>query len=231
MDIEMHYKELYNESINKISSNNYEIDNLIDSDKDNRLGITLLVRPSMEIKEQIQKFLKKIKIIEPDQYYYPNSDIHITVMSIISCYDGFDIAQIDVPKYIELIKKCLAGERDLNIRFRGITASPSGIMVQGFMENESLNNIREKLRKEFKKSDLEQSLDKRYSIQTAHATIMRFRSELKEPEQFSKILDENIDYDFGTFKIEKFELVYNDWYQRDQFVTKLWEATPRNIIA
>ncbi|KKK59631.1 hypothetical protein LCGC14_3032470, partial [marine sediment metagenome] len=148
MNLELHYKKLYSESINKISNDTYEIDNLIDSDKDNRFGITLLVRPSTKVKEKIQKFLEKIKKIEPDQYYYPNSDIHVTVMSIISCYDGFDITKIDLPRYIELIEKCLSGERDLNVTFKGITASPSGIMVRGFMENEGLNNIRERLRKE-----------------------------------------------------------------------------------
>ncbi|WP_231481145.1 hypothetical protein [Sediminibacter sp. Hel_I_10] len=85
MNLESHYKKLYNESISKISSDSYEIDELIDSKKDNRFGITLLIRPSIEIKEKIQNFIKEIKKIEPNQYYYPNSDIHITVMSIISC--------------------------------------------------------------------------------------------------------------------------------------------------
>jgi len=223
MNLESHYKKLYNESISKISSDNYEIDDLIDSNKDNRFGITLLIRPSIEIKEKIQKFIKEIKKIEPNQYFYPNSDIHITVMSIISCYDGFDMTKIDLPKYIELIKKCLAEKKDLNITFKGITASPSGIMIQGFMDNNELNNIRDRLRKEFKNSDLEQSLDERYSIQTAHSTILRFKTELTQKEKFLQVLDKNIDYDFGTFKVNKFELVYNDWYQRMKYVKKIYE--------
>jgi 2'-5' RNA ligase len=223
MNLESHYKKLYNESINKISSDNYEIDHLIDSNEDNRFGITLLIRPSIEIKERIQKFLNEIKKIEPNQYYYPNSDIHITVMSIISCYDGFDITKIDLAKYIELTEKCLAEKKDLNITFKGITASPSGIIIQGFMDNNELNNIRDRLRKEFKNSDLEQSLDERYSIQTAHSTILRFKTELTQKEKFLQVLDKNIDYDFGTFKVNKFELVYNDWYQRMKYVKKIYE--------
>ncbi|HEA31469.1 MAG TPA: mutarotase [Leeuwenhoekiella sp.] len=230
MNLELHYKKLYSESIDKISKDDYEIDNLIDSDSDNRFGITLLVRPSADVKEKIQEFLNKIKKIEPDQYYYPNSDIHITVMSIISCYEGFDISKTDLPRYIELIEKCLTGERDLDITLKGITASPSGIMVRGFMENGGLNNIRERLRKEFRGSDLEQSLDKRYSIQTAHSTIIRFRSQLTYRERFLKTLEENIDHDFGTFRIGKFELVYNDWYQRERYVRKIWDFTPENDV-
>jgi 2'-5' RNA ligase len=223
MNLESHYKKLYNESIRKISSNNYEIDDLIDSNKDNRFGITLLIRPSIEIKERIQAFIKEIKEIEPNQYFYPNSDIHITVMSIISCYDGFDIKKIDLKKYIKLTKKCLTEKEDMNITFRGITASTSGIMIQGFMDNNELNEIRARLRKEFKNSNLEQSLDKRYSIQTAHSTIVRFRKELSQKEKLLDFLDKNINYEFGTFKVNEFELVYNDWYQREKYVKKIYE--------
>lgn len=223
MNLENHYKKLYHESINKISSDNYHIDTLIDSKNDRRFGLTLIIRPSNEIKTKIQDFLKNFKEIEPNQYYYPNSDIHITVMSIISCYNDFDMSKIDVQKYIDLTEKCILKGIDLNITFKGITASPSGVMVQGFMNNNELNDIRDRLRKEFKNSNLEQSLDKRYLIQTAHSTIIRFRKELSHKEKFLELLDNSINYDFGTFKVNKFELVYNDWYQREQYVKKIHE--------
>ena len=223
MNLENHYKKLYHESINKISSDNYHIDTLIDSKNDRRFGLTLIIRPSNEIKRKIQDFLKNFKEIEPNQYYYPNSDIHITVMSIISCYSDFDMSKIDVQKYIDLTEKCLLKGIDLNITFKGITASPSGVMVQGFMNNNELNDIRDRLRKEFKNSNVEQSLDKRYLIQTAHSTIIRFRKELSHKEKFLELLDNSINYDFGTFKVNKFELVYNDWYQREQYVKKIHE--------
>ena len=223
MTLENHYKKLYHESIDKISSDNYHIDTLIDSKNDRRFGLTLIIRPSNEIKKKIQDFLKNFKEIEPNQYYYPNSDIHITVMSIISCYSDFDMSKIDVQKYIDLTEKCLLKGIDLNITFKGITASPSGVMVQGFMNNNELNDIRNRLRKAFKNSNVEQSLDKRYLIQTAHSTIIRFRKELSHKEKFLELLDNSINYDFGTFKVNKFELVYNDWYQREQYVKKIHE--------
>ena len=223
MNLENHYKKLYHDSIDKISSDNYHIDTLIDSKNDRRFGLTLIIRPSNEIKTKIQDFLKNFKEIEPNQYYYPNSDIHITVMSIISCYSDFDMSKIDVQKYIDLTEKCLLKGIDLNITFKGITASPSGVMVQGFMNNNELNDIRNRLRKAFKNSNVEQSLDKRYLIQTAHSTIIRFRKELSQKEKFLELLDNSINYDFGTFKVNKFELVYNDWYQREQYVKKIHE--------
>ena len=223
MNLKEHYSELYKESVKKISSGKYEIDNLIDSKSDKRFGITLLVRPSNEVKAKIKKLTLELKKAEPNQYYYPNSDIHITVMSIISCYDDFNIENIELSKYIELIKKCLPNKKNIEINFKGLTASNSCIMLQGFMNNNVLNEIRDNLRFEFKKSELEQSLNKRYSIQTAHSTIVRFRNHLNEKENFLKIIDKYADFNFGTFEIKKIELVYNDWYQRKELVKKLYE--------
>jgi hypothetical protein len=53
---------------------------------------------------------------------------------------------------------------------------------------------------------LEQSLDKRYSIQTAHSTIIRFRRELNQKRCVLKLIDKYVDHDFGTFEIEKWNL-------------------------
>ncbi|SDR94119.1 2'-5' RNA ligase [Polaribacter sp. KT25b] len=223
MNLKEHYSKLYKESIKNICVGKYRIDNLIDSKGDKRFGITLLVRPSNDVKEKIEKLILELKKTEPNQYYYPNSDIHITVMSIISCYDGFNIENIELSKYIELIKKCLPTKKNIEVNFKGLTASTSCIMVQGFLNNNLLNEIRDNLRFEFKKSELEQSLDKRYSIETAHSTIVRFRNQLNKKESFLKIIEDYVDFDFGTFEITKIELVYNDWYQRKKLVKKLYE--------
>jgi hypothetical protein len=56
-------------------------------------------------------------------------------------------------------------------------------MLQGFMNNNVVNDIRDNL-VGLKNSELEQSLDKRYSIQTAHSTIIRFRRELNQKMRF-----------------------------------------------
>ncbi|WP_233783370.1 hypothetical protein [Flavivirga eckloniae] len=137
MNLKDHYNTLYRESIRKISNDNYQIDNLIDSPLDKRFGITLIIRPPLEVKNKIQEFLNKLKAIEPNQYYYQNSDIHITVMSIISCYDGFHLKNIDISEYIKVINQSLNYNTELEINFKGITASPSCLMVQGFMNYES----------------------------------------------------------------------------------------------
>ena len=86
MNLSSHDQNLYTDAISKIGSGDYQIDNPMDSPSDNRFGLTLLIRPNQQAKDRIRNLLDNLKRIEPNQYYYPDSDIHITVLTIISCY-------------------------------------------------------------------------------------------------------------------------------------------------
>lgn len=214
MKLTEHYDQLYKKSTAEILAGNYTIDLDINNESDSRFGITLLIRPSEEIKANISVFLKKLQEIDPAQYYYPDSDIHITVMSIISCSVGFSLDQISPNDYIETICKSMVDVDRIRIQFRGVTASSSAIMIQGFPTDETLNDFRNKLRENFKNSPLQQSIDSRYTISTAHSTVMRFQEKLEDPEKLLQITQKFRDYDFGELTVKKLELVYNDWYQR-----------------
>jgi len=221
MDLTQHYDQLYKKSSEAILAGNYKLDSKLNNESDSRFGITFLIHPSEIIKANIQLFLDELKAVEPHQYYYPDADIHITVMSIISCYEGFTLDKINVHEYIDLIQQSLVHLDTIKIGFRGVTASPSAIMIQGFPTDESLNNFRDKLRENFKKSTLEQSIDSRYTISTAHSTVMRFQEKLENPEQLIQTVEKFRDYNFGEFDVENLELVYNDWYQREKNTIRL----------
>jgi 2'-5' RNA ligase len=223
MSLSEYYDNLYRDSLEKIKSDEYQIDSLIDSPFDKRYGITLLARPNSNVKYEIRKFLNELKIIEPEQYYYPDSDLHITVMSIIPCYNGFQLSNISTEEYIHVIQRSIGGVSRFDIKFKGLTASPSCLMVQGFVEDGTLEQIRNKLRANFIASGLEQSIDKRYAIQTAHSTIFRLRKRIRNKEEFIRKVEVYRNYDFGTFTVNLLELVYNDWYQRKEHVKTLNE--------
>lgn len=227
MDLKKHYDILYKESIEKMVADTYQIEHQIDSPSDHRFGLTLIIRPDSPIKNKIRIFLDELKAIDPDQYYYPDSDIHLTVLSIISCYDNFDLNSIHVADYVAIIEKSLAGIKDMEINFQGITASPSAIMLQGFPATNALDDWRNNLRANFKESALEQSIDKRYAIQTAHCTLARFRKPIENKEKLLATLEKYRNFDFGNFKAKSCFLVYNDWYQRKKWVRDLHEFKSR----
>ncbi|WP_026730324.1 2'-5' RNA ligase family protein [Flavobacterium denitrificans] len=214
MNLSEHYNQLYKTSSEAISAGKYAIDSELKNESDSRFGITLLIRPSDEVKANMQLFLNELKAIEPKQYYYPDSDIHITVMSIISCSEEFQLTQISPNDYIQLICKSMVDADKIKIHFKGVTASPSALMIQGFPTDQTLDNLRNKLRENFKNSELQQTIDSRYTISTAHSTVMRFQEPLQNPKKLIEITDKFRDFDFGEFDVKNLELVYNDWYQR-----------------
>ena len=216
MNLSEHYNTLFKTSSELILSEDYSIDSKINDDSDKRFGITLLIRPNEEINNNIQVFLKELKKAEPEQYYYPNSDIHITVLSIISCAEGFTLNQFSTSEYVEIIEKSMIDINEIEIEYRGVTLSPSAIMIQGFPSDNSLNIFRDKLRENFKKSSLQQSLDSRYTITAAHSTVMRFQNKLQNPKKLIEVVEKFRNHNFGKFTVDKIELVFNDWYQRER---------------
>ncbi len=220
MDLAEHYNNLYQNSIDKIKAEGCKTDPSIKSTTDNRFGITLLIRPPILIKERIDIFLNELKNIDDQQYYYPLSDIHITIMSIISCADGFELKNISIPDYIQIVEESIQDVGKFSIKFNGITASTSTIMIQGFY-GEILNTLRNNLRINFQESNLEQTIDKRYPIKTGHSTVVRFQNKLEEQSNYLNVLEKYKDFDFGEFDVNRVELVFNDWYQRKELVKTL----------
>lgn len=221
MDVENHYNTLWKESLERFKRNDFELDPLIDSQDDLRYGMTLLARPSNEVKQHISQTLVEIKRVAPCQYYYPESDLHLTVLSIISCSPEFSMNQIDPEEYKNIVQSVVGSTDPFEIEFRGITASPSCILIQGFPKGNQLTDLRNELRKRFKESGLQQTMDKRYQLQTSHMTVVRFREPFKNPGKFINKITRLRDRNFGSCVIDQVELVGNDWYQKKEKVESI----------
>lgn len=196
-----------------------EVDPLIQHEDELRLGLTLLARIPGAVSARIGAFLEEMRTCLPGQYFYPARDFHLTVISVVSCRAGFEYKP-ELAAYRREIAACLEGVRPLQVEFRGITASPACVMVQGFSLNDSLAEIRARLREHFSKSGLPHSMDSRYAIQTAHVTVMRFQQNPGSLVDFTRFLEMHRDREFGVAKIDELEFVLNDWYQRAENTKK-----------
>lgn len=225
MELMQLYDNMFNQSIGQISRGDIEIDRQIDDDSDRRRGLTLLIRPNDEIKASVEAFQDELIKIDGGQYYQPPSDQHVTALSIISCYEGFDLNEIQIRDYEDIISQSLNDIPSTMLKFKGITASREAVLIQGFPMCEGLEILRDRLRSNFRSSDLQQSIDSRYRLATAHMTSVRFRRELRSPAKFSGILQDYRVAEFGVMNIKSLELVYNDWYQNSNIVKTLRRFT------
>lgn len=218
MELRKVYDELYEKSLNKFKNNQFEYDSLINSENDRRYGLTAIIRPSENIRNKIIEIQQEIKSIDNKQYFYPAEDMHITLLSIISCFQDFDLDSVETEKYIELIRNALYGFKSFNIKFSGITASTSCLMIQGFPENDQINLMRNKLRETFQNSKLFSSIDQRYNIKTSHITFVRFREQINNHVALINLCNEIRNRDIGDNLISEVEFVFNDWYMKKEKV-------------
>lgn len=219
------YDGLFYQSIGKIQKGDILMDEMIDNPIDKRRGLTLLIRPNNTIVDKIHRFQQEMKNIDREQYYQPLSDLHITALSIISCYDGFDLTQVSVPDYEQIIAESIKDISEIKLNFHGITTSREAVMLQGFPMNDGLDKLRNQLRNNFGLSALQQSIDSRYKLSAAHITAVRFRKILKSPDSFASMLQSYRGIDFGEMRAEFLDLVYNDWYQNGTVVKILHRFT------
>ncbi|AYA37276.1 mutarotase [Hymenobacter oligotrophus] len=218
MTLADHYAAMWQEALPKLASNSLATDPLLDDPNDHRLGLTLVIRPTAEVKHRMAEFVEQLRRLEPEQYYYPPSDMHVTLLTLISCYEGFALSQINPSAYKQLLASVLPVAQPFTINFAGITASAATVMVQGFPRSAALQELRGNLRTAFRASALPQTIDKRYVLQTAHSTVARFRAPLREPLRFVELLQQYRQHAFGTMQVQHAELVCNDWYHRARVV-------------
>lgn len=222
MNLTEHYNKLWSKFSEDFKKGKYVYDPLIGKGTDKRFGIILTIRPSEKVKCEIQKLLLELKKAGPNQYYYPASDIHITLLPVIACHEGFDLSSINIGAYVKTIHQSLASFKSFSIELRGLTASPSCILIQGFYKNDILIKMRETLYKNFSHSTLEYRMGEWPYSPTAHSTVVRFRKAIHNTMTYFKILDEYRNFDFGAFYVKEVELVYSDWYHKNEVTKKFY---------
>jgi 2'-5' RNA ligase len=179
---------------------------------DPRRGLTLIARPGTALRAGFGDAIARLAAIAPDQYPYPPDDLHLTVLSLctVAADNKAHLARMD--EYADAVRSALAGLPAFEVAFRGLTASRGAIVAQGFPCGPALETLRERLRAVLRARGLDATLDGRYRLVTAHATLLRFARPPDDPQRFADALAAMRDLPLGTLRAEEVELVMNDWY-------------------
>ena len=217
-NLDIHYdKNIYEKNKPKLLKGGTGDKFLINAKNDNRMSLVLLIRISSEISNKIEKCISKLKNIEPDLYYYPKTDFHITVIDILKGKENREIPN-NINEYIECINNCIKEIKPFKIEFNGLTASDNAILVKGYYEYE-LQKFRELLRKSLKEKGL--SLEERYETISCHITIGRVAENFKNPKDLTKFIEE--ERIFGVMEVDSLELSFHNWYDTKKKVLSLFK--------
>lgn len=224
--LEQQYQHLWQNAMQSFHQNRIQTDeNLLDKQNDLRRGMTLIIRPSQTVAQQISLFLAELAVAEPNQYFYYSNEFHLTLLSLFTATQNYQPYYAKQSAYPRAVDSILSQTHRFAIRFHGITASPGSVMIQGFPENDALNLLREQLRRQLISEGLGNGLDQRYTIKTAHITVFRFQQQPNNIKQFLECLRKYRSHDFGEMNVSLVRMVENDWYmtQNKVSVIKKWE--------
>ena len=186
---------------------------LTSPNSDNRMSLALLIRVNPSVSSEINDCIKELKSIEPDIYYYPVQDFHLTVMDILRGTPNRAMPD-NLNDYIQCVEECRQKIKPFCIEFAGLTASDNAVMVKGYYERE-LEQFRQLLRQSLKNAGL--ALEERYKTFSAHITIARIPVKLSNPIKFVDYISSNEKL-FGINNVTNFELVFHNWYDSKKII-------------
>jgi 2'-5' RNA ligase len=207
-----HYDAMWASAFSAIASGAVDCDMSLAARQDRRRGLTLIARPSAAVRASFDALLDQLAAIEPGQYRYPASDMHVTLLSLFTAVEDPSRQLARLNDYRAVVHTALEGIEPFDIVFDGLALSPGAVLARGFAGGAGLDMLRERLRTGLREQGLAASVDQRYRLVTAHATLLRFRAPLRQPERFAARLAALRDHPLGKMHVDEVELVVNDWY-------------------
>ena len=212
--LDNHYNNILKNNIDKIMLGGVGDTLLYDAKDDARMSLVVLIRMSSNITNNIIRHMEELKLLEPDLYYYPQEDFHITVMDILKGELGRTIPA-NINEYINTISRCAEEISAFEILFDGMTASDNVALVKGYYE-ESLEVFRKMLRDNLKQQGL--PLEERYETFSSHISVARIPNKLKNPNEYIDFIGRNCT--FGIMKVKSFEICFHNWYDSQKTVLR-----------
>lgn len=216
------YDRLWNEAESYFQSGRVEIDPYLgQTTQDQRLGLSVIGRPSAAVRERFTAFLNQVKLVAPKQHFYQDSEFHLTILSLFTATEAFEPHWNKLAVYRAAVDQALRAGQAFAVHYQGVTASKNAVLVQGFAPDPQLGQLRVRLRQALREHGLGHGLDERYVIDTAHTTVLRFRSAPENLPELLSLLRRNRTTDFGTAIFSELQLVKNDWYMSEDIVDVL----------
>lgn len=211
-DLHAHYAAMWERAHGAIAAGDIDCDQRLAAGPDARRGLTLIARPGAALAARFDALLDRLAAAEPEQYRHPPADMHLTVLSLFTVTEdpAAQLARLD--GYRAAVRAALNGMGAFEIDFDGIALSRGAVLARGFPRGPALEGLRERLRSELLARGLGGTLDQRYRLVTAHATLFRFAAPLRQPSRFAALLAELRDAPLGSMRVDALELVINDWY-------------------
>jgi 2'-5' RNA ligase len=218
------YEQLWREARPAFERGEARVDAcLLDRTQDRRRGVSLAFRPSAAVQSRAKKFLDRLAAEFPGQHFYQPEELHVTVLSLISATEIWRQEMGDLAAFRNILGEILPRHSAFKLEFRGVTAAPNAVLIQGFPLDNGLEEIRAAVRRGFAQSGFAGRLDRRYPNSAAHMTAVRFCRPDADWPHLATVVQENRQKYFGETHVDTLQLIWGDWYASAGIVRTLEE--------
>jgi 2'-5' RNA ligase len=206
------YDQLWRNTTAALEADGLQVDlNLQKGAVDSRRGATLVARPDADVQDRVEMFLSEAAALCPGQHVYQPAELHLTVLAVIPGSENWRKDIHRLPARWKVLDAVLKNRRAFSVKFRGVTASPEAVLIQGFPQDEMLARLRDDLRSALQAGGVGEDLDRRYKIAAAHLTVMRFSNPKADWRRLLDFLQAHRETDFGETRFRSLQLIWSDW--------------------
>jgi 2'-5' RNA ligase len=223
------YEQLWREAQLALEHGEPRLDpHLLDKSRDRRRGVSLAFWLSPEMTAKTSSFLDALKREFPGQHFYQPTELHVTLLTFISASEKWRKEIGDVADFRAILREVLAAHPPFRVEFRGVTAAPNAVMIQGFPLDDGLEKIRADIRAACARHGFAGRLDRRYPNRAAHITAMRFCRSDADWQRLTDVVRENRQTFFGEMQVNTLRLTWGNWYASAETVRVLEEYDLQN---
>jgi 2'-5' RNA ligase len=154
---------------------------------DRRCGANFICRPPRHIVDCIRRIQTRLSATEPDQYYYPAADLHLTLFEI-SHSQPQEAVEHDTQRLMSCIGDLVKDLPQFEVSMSGIILSDRSCTLQLVPDDDRLDDIRETLRQRLARFGY--SAPPRHSRYSPHITFVRYLQPLRTTlDTWRKLLD------------------------------------------
>ncbi len=154
------------------------IEELAEPGSDQRCGVNLVCRPSEEIVERIADLQHRLFEHEPEQYYYPPQDLHLTLVEV--CHSR---TREEAERIAAAVRSCAPGllspETPAAIDAPAVTFDRKGVALSFLPCDSRLQSTRQAIRENLGRNGV--AVESRYLPLSAHITLLRYIRPLRTP--------------------------------------------------
>jgi 2'-5' RNA ligase len=147
---------------------------------DMRCGVNIICRPTVDVVDYIVSIQEYLRVFEPDQYYYPPSDLHLTLVEI--CHsrtpeEVFHIADVVGPETSRIAATASVPKVDSPM----LVFDSRAIALNFLPADGTLQNTRQSILEGLVNIGI--SVDSRHEAKSAHVTLMRYITPLRSESE------------------------------------------------